>query len=130
MQKQIQQLEEFHKAYGVAMNEPVGPVPTKAQSIRGKLQIEEAEEIQAAIEKGDLVEIADGVIDSLYIAIGTAVAYGFQHKLPELFDAVHRSNMSKLGPDGKPLYREDGKVIKGPNFKPPTEEIKKILGIR
>ncbi len=129
MQKQIQQLEEFHKAYGVAMNEPVGPVPTQAQSIRGKLQIEEAEEIQNAVEKGDLVEIADGVIDSIYIAIGTAVAYGFQHKLTELFDAVHRSNMSKLGPDGKPLYREDGKVIKGPNFKPPTGEIKKILGI-
>jgi len=103
MQKQIQQLEEFHRAYGVAMNEPVGPVPTKGQSIRGKLQVEEAEEIQTAVEKGDLVEIADGVIDSIYIAIGTAVAYGFQHKLPDLFDAVHRSNMSKLGPDGKPL---------------------------
>ncbi|HXL72648.1 MAG TPA: nucleoside triphosphate pyrophosphohydrolase family protein [bacterium] len=129
MEKQIRQLEEFHRAYGVAMNEPIGSVPTKGQSIRGKLQVEEAEEIQTAIEKGDLVEIADGVIDSIYIAIGTAVAYGFQHKLPALFDAVHRSNMSKLGPDGKPLYREDGKVIKGPNFKPPTEEIKRILGI-
>jgi predicted HAD superfamily Cof-like phosphohydrolase len=129
MKKQIQQLEEFHKAYGVSMNEPVGPVVTKGQSIRGKLQVEEAEEIHAAIERGDLVEIADGVIDSIYIAIGTAVTYGFQDKLSELFDAVHRSNMSKLGPDGKPLYREDGKVIKGPNFRPPTEEIKRILGL-
>jgi predicted HAD superfamily Cof-like phosphohydrolase len=129
MQKQIQQLEEFHKAYHLAMNEPVGPVPTKAQAIRGKLQVEEAEEIGGAIERGDLVEIADGVIDSLYIAIGTAVVYGFQDKIPALFDAVHQSNMSKLGPDGKPMYREDGKVIKGPNFKPPTEEIKRILGL-
>jgi predicted HAD superfamily Cof-like phosphohydrolase len=129
MKKQVQQLEEFHKAYGVSMNEPVGPVITKGQSIRGKLQVEEAEEIHAAIERGDLVEIADGVIDSIYIAIGTAVTYGFQDKLSELFDAVHRSNMSKLGPDGKPLYREDGKVIKGPHFKPPTEEIRKILGL-
>jgi len=128
MQKQIQQLEEFHKVYGLA-KEPLGPVVTPGQIVRGKLQVEEAEEIQTAIENRDLVEIADGVIDSIYIAIGTAVTYGFQDKLPELFDAVHRSNMSKLGPDGKPLYREDGKVIKGPNFKPPTEEIKKILGI-
>ncbi len=129
MKKQIEQLEEFHKAYNLAMNEPVGPVPTKAQSIRGKLQVEEAEEIVEGVERGDLVEIADGVIDSIYIAIGTAVTYGFQHKLPELFDAVHKSNMSKLGPDGKPMYREDGKVIKGPNFKPPTEDIKRILGL-
>lgn len=129
MKKQIEQLEEFHRAYHLAMNEPVGSVPTKAQSIRGKLQVEEAEEIVEGVEKGDLVEIADGVIDSIYIAIGTAVTYGFQHKLPELFDAVHKSNMSKLGPDGKPMYREDGKVIKGPNFKPPTEDIKRILGI-
>jgi predicted HAD superfamily Cof-like phosphohydrolase len=130
MKKQIEQLEEFHKAYGVAMNESLAVPPTAAQAIRGKLQVEEAEEIGAAIERGDLVEIADGVIDTLYIAIGTAVTYGFQHKLPELFDAVHKSNMSKLGPDGKPIYREDGKVMKGPNFKPPTEDIKRILGIK
>jgi len=128
MQKQIAQLEEFHRAYGVAMNEKVSVPPTPAQAIRGKLQVEEAQEIEGAVERGDLVEIADGVIDSLYIAIGTAVTYGFQHKLPELFDAVHRSNMSKLGPDGKPIYREDGKVMKGPNFKPPTEDIRRILG--
>ena len=130
MQKQIKQLEEFHQAFRLSMNEPLGPVATPGQSIRGKLQIEEAQEIQAAIERGDLVEIADGVIDSIYIAIGTAVTYGFQDKLPELFDVVHQSNMSKLDIDGKPLYREDGKVIKGPQFKPPTEDIKKILGLK
>ncbi len=128
MQKQIQQLEEFHKAYGLAP-QPIGPAATPGQIVRGKLQVEEAQEIQTAIEKCDLVEIADGVIDSLYIAIGTAVTYGFQDKLPALFDAVHKSNMSKLGPGGKPIYREDGKVMKGPNFKPPTEEIKAILGM-
>jgi predicted HAD superfamily Cof-like phosphohydrolase len=128
VQRQIQQLEEFHKVYGLS-HEIIGSTATPGQMVRGKLQVEEAEEIQTAIERCDLVEIADGVIDSIYIAIGTAVTYGFQDKLQALFDAVHQSNMSKLGPDGKPLYREDGKVIKGPNFKPPTEEIKQILGI-
>ena len=89
---------------------------------------EEAGELDRAFSAADLVETADGVIDCIYVAIGTAVANGFASKLRELFEAVHKSNMSKLDPTTrKAIYREDGKILKGPNFKPPTEDIKRIL---
>ena len=118
-------VEEFH----VATNQPVATNCSKEfRELRGRLIKEEAKELDAAFNEDDLVETADGVIDCIYVAIGTAVACGFGDKLGELFEAVHRSNMSKLDPvTGKALYREDGKIIKGPNFKPPTKDIKAIL---
>ena len=66
------------------------------------------------------VEILDAIVDSIYVLIGMSVAFGFD--LQGAFDEVQRSNMSKLGADGKPLYREDGKVLKGPDFRPPQLE--------
>ena len=68
---------------------------------------------------GDLVEVADALGDMLYILCGTIIEHGLQDKIEEVFAEIQRSNMTKLGADGKPIYREDGKVMKGPNYSPP-----------
>ena len=68
---------------------------------------------------GDLVEVADALGDMLYILCGTIIEHGLQDKIEEVFAEIQRSNMSKLGADGQPIYREDGKVMKGPNYSPP-----------
>ena len=75
---------------------------------------EEVDELQVALERKDIVEIADALTDILYVTYGAGHAFGIP--LNECFEEVHRSNMSKLGIDGKPIYREDRKVLKGPNF--------------
>ena len=85
---------------------------------------EENEEYLEAARNGDIIEVADALGDMLYILCGTILEHGMQYKIEEVFEEIQRSNMSKLGQDGKPIYREDGKVMKGPNyFKPNIEEI-------
>ena len=85
---------------------------------------EENEEYLDAANRGDLIEVADALGDMLYILCGTILEHGMQHKIEEVFEEIQRSNMSKLGADGKPIYREDGKVLKGPNyFKPDIQGI-------
>lgn len=78
---------------------------------------EEVGELLTALEKKDIVEIADALTDILYVTYGAGHAFGLD--LDECFEEVHQSNMSKLGIDGKPIYREDGKVLKGRGYKPP-----------
>jgi predicted HAD superfamily Cof-like phosphohydrolase len=129
MKEQIEQVKDFRKRFEFPIGTPIGEEPTVDQSLCGKLLLEEAKETDEAIRRGDLVEIADGVMDVLYVAFGTALTYGFHDKVKELFDAVHDSNMSKLGEDGKPVKREDGKTLKGPNYHKPTEDIKRILNV-
>ena len=73
----------------------------------------------------DLIEVADALGDMLYILCGTIITHGMQDVIDEVFEEIQRSNMSKLGSDGKPIYREDGKVLKGPNYFKPN--IAKIL---
>jgi predicted HAD superfamily Cof-like phosphohydrolase len=87
---------------------------------------EENQEYLEAAKNGDLIEIADALGDMLYILCGTIITHGMQHKIEEVFDEIQRSNMSKLDNDGNPIYREDGKVMKGPNYFKP--DIKSILG--
>ncbi len=77
---------------------------------------EENEEYLEAAQRGDLIEVADALGDMLYILCGTILEHGLQYKIEEVFDEIQRSNMSKLGEDGRPVYREDGKVLKGPNY--------------
>jgi len=72
-----------------------------------------------------LIEVADALGDMLYILCGTIIEHGMQNKIEEVFDEIQKSNMSKLGSDGNPIYREDGKVLKGPNYFKPN--ILKIL---
>lgn len=77
---------------------------------------EENKEYLEACWKGDMSEIADALGDQLYILLGTILKHGLQHKIEEVFEEIHESNMSKLGEDGKPVLREDGKIIKGPKY--------------
>lgn len=120
MQKQLNAVKEFHQAFGLGVSEtPIGDLGESKNMLRYNLMKEENEEYLEAVQNNDKVEIADALGDMLYILCGTIIEHGLQHKIEEVFDEIQRSNMSKLGEDGKPIYREDGKVMKGPNyFKP------------
>ncbi|WP_394757876.1 hypothetical protein [Flavobacterium sp.] len=128
MQKQIKSVHEFHSAFGLGINTlPTGDLGENKNLLRFNLMKEENEEYLEAVTNNDLVEIADALGDMLYILCGTIIEHGLQDKMESVFDEIQRSNMSKLGEDGKPIYREDGKVLKGPNyFKPNFEEIFKF----
>jgi len=127
MQKQINAVKEFHTAFGLGVSEIIkADLGKQINMLRYNLMKEENEEYLEAVQNNDIVEIADALGDMLYILCGTIIEHGLQHKIEEVFDEIQRSNMSKLGEDGKPIYREDGKVMKGPNyFKPNFEEILK-----
>ena len=116
----FEKVENFMRAFG----QEVKPAPELAEFNTAELRIdlinEEVEELMTAVDNDDIVEIADALTDILYVVYGTGHAYGID--LDDCFDEVHRSNMSKLGEDGKPLYREDGKVLKGPDYFPPNLE--------
>ena len=128
MQKQIKSVHEFHSAFGLGINtNPTGDLGENKNLLRYNLMKEENEEYLEAVTNNDIVEIADALGDMLYILCGTIIEHGLQDKMESVFDEIQRSNMSKLGHDGKPIYREDGKVLKGPNyFKPNFEEILKL----
>lgn len=125
MKKQLDAVKEFHNAFGLGSSEtPRGTLGESVNVLRYNLMKEENEEYFEAVQNNDLTEIADALGDMLYILCGTIIEHGLQHKIEEVFDEIQRSNMSKLGADGKPVYREDGKVMKGPNyFKPNFEAI-------
>lgn len=127
MKKKIAAVHEFHTAFGLGIKEtPTADLGEAKNLLRYKLMREENEEYLEAANNNDLIEVADALGDMLYILCGTIIEHGFQYKIDEVFDEIQRSNMSKLGADGKPIYREDGKVLKGPNyFKPKIEEILK-----
>ncbi|MBK9177602.1 MAG: nucleoside triphosphate pyrophosphohydrolase family protein [Flavobacteriales bacterium] len=110
----------FHEAFGIPnADRPTGDIGDREALLRYKLIREENEEYLDAAMKGDLVEVADALGDILYILCGTLLKHGLEHKIDQVFREIQRSNMSKLGADGKPIYREDGKVMKGPGyFKP------------
>jgi len=120
MQKQLNAVKLFHETYGLGVStEMKADLGKLKNELRFNLMKEENEEYLEAVENNDIVEIADALGDMLYILCGTILEHGLQHKIEEVFDEIQRSNMSKLGEDGKPIYREDGKVMKGPNyFKP------------
>jgi|TARA_E500000318_G_scaffold110129_1_gene124789 predicted HAD superfamily Cof-like phosphohydrolase len=96
----------------------------KVQKLRISLIEEELEELKEAIENKDIVEVADALTDILYVTYGAGAAFGID--LDKCFEEVHNSNMSKLDRDGRPIYREDGKILKGPDyFEPNLEKIVK-----
>tara|TARA_B100001057_G_C22853595_1_gene951915 strand:+ start:638 stop:1030 length:393 start_codon:yes stop_codon:yes gene_type:complete len=120
IKNELKAVAEFHDAFGIeSANTPVVSLPEQTVLLRHNLMKEENEEYLEAAQNKDLVEVADALGDMLYILCGTILSHGMQHKITEIFNEIQRSNMSKLGNDGKPIYREDGKVLKGPNyFKP------------
>ena len=127
MQNQLKSVHEFHSAFGLGINtNPTGNLGENKNLLRFNLMKEENEEYLEAVQNNDIVEIADALGDMLYILCGTIIEHGLQNKIEAVFQEIQRSNMSKLNRDGKPIYREDGKVLKGPNyFKPNFEEILK-----
>ena len=126
MKKKTEAVTEFHRVFGLNMkNTPTANLGTENNLLRYKLMREENEEYLEAANNDDLIEVADALGDMLYILCGTIIEHGMQHKIDEVFDEIQRSNMSKLGADGNPIYREDGKVLKGPNYFAPN--IKSIL---
>jgi predicted HAD superfamily Cof-like phosphohydrolase len=127
MQKQLNAVKEFHTSFGLGVSHEMrADLGEQKNMLRFNLMKEENEEYLEAVQNNDLIEIADALGDMLYILCGTILEHGLQHKIEEVFDEIQRSNMSKLGEDGNPIYREDGKVMKGPNyFKPSFEEILK-----
>ena len=94
-------------------------------ALRLELIQEELEELREAIGNADMVEVADALTDILYVTYGAGHAFGID--LDKCFEEVQASNMSKLGKDNKPLYREDGKVMKGPNYFQP--DLTSVLGL-
>ncbi|MGL4599128.1 MAG: hypothetical protein ACRCYO_16530 [Bacteroidia bacterium] len=126
MLSKIDSVREFHDVFLIGNREtPTGTVPESEYQLRFNLLREENDEYLEAAQRGDLVEIADALGDQLYILFGTILRHGLQHKIEEVFDEIHRSNMSKLDSQGKPIFREDGKVMKSEHYFRP--DIKQVL---
>ena len=125
MKNKIAAVRLFHLTYGLEFKEPpTADLGETKNLLRYNLMREENEEYLEAANNNDLIEVADALGDMLYILCGTIIEHGLQHKIEEVFDEIQRSNMSKLGADGKPIYRDDGKVLKGPGyFKPNIQAI-------
>jgi phosphoribosyl-ATP pyrophosphohydrolase len=120
--KHFKQVDDFHKAYGMARGDVNVDADMNAMTkedaegiqLRFRLIQEEFKELMESQDPDNMIK---ELSDLVYVILGTFVAFGWD--FDEAFNRVHESNMSKLGPDGKPFYREDGKVMKGPNYKPP-----------
>ncbi len=130
MKKQINAVSKFHEAFKLnAQQEPTINIPDERKKLRFELMKEENEEYLEAAQNNDVIEVADALGDMLYILCGTIIEHGMQDIIEEVFDEIQNSNMSKLGADGNPIYREDGKVLKGPHyFKPDFKTILKMEG--
>lgn len=117
MKEAFGQVWDFHNIFNCYKSDYPELPSDEIRDLRKRLLKEEYEEFLEAEDENDLVGIADALADIMYIVLGTAVSYGIP--IDEVFDEVHRSNMSKVGEDGKPIHREDGKILKGKNyFKP------------
>ena len=125
MKDKISAVEQFHKSFGLGVsNNLQADLGAQKNLLRFNLMDEENKEYLEAANNNDIVEVADALGDMLYILCGTILEHGMQYKIEEVFNEIQRSNMSKLGSDGRPIYREDGKVLKGPNyFKPDIQGI-------
>lgn len=125
LEKAINDVELFHRTYNVNVADILGFPDDTVRVKRMALLFEEYQEYKQGETQRDIVGVADALGDIIYIAIGTALEYGID--LAAVWNEIQRANMSKLGADGKPIFREDGKVLKGPNYTPP--DIRKVLGL-
>ena len=113
----FEKVKQFMQTFGQEVKTKASFSDEKTNQLRLDLISEELEELKNAIASKDLLEVADALTDILYVTYGAGHAFGIN--LDKCFDEVQNSNMSKLGSDGKPIYNENGKVMKGPNyFKP------------
>ena len=111
-------VKTFMNTYGQDVKEKAEFPENKIVQLRIDLIEEELNELKEAIKNKDIVEVADALTDILYVTYGAGHSFGVN--LDECFDEVQRSNMSKLGEDGKPIYNDSGKVMKGPNYFAPN----------
>ncbi len=119
-----EKVKEFMNTFGQNVNNKPTMIDYKTAKLRLDLIYEEYTELEEAIlDEKDIVSVADALTDILYVTYGAGLAFGID--LDKCFKEVHRSNMSKLGLDGKPIYREDGKVLKGPNYTEP--DLKSVI---
>ena len=126
MKNKIEAVKSFHTAFNIGhRSTPKADLGPAKNKLRFDLMKEENREYFEAAQSNDLVEVADALGDMLYILCGTIIEHGMQDKIEAVFNEIQLSNMSKLGADGQPIYREDGKVLKGPNYFKPN--IKSIL---
>ena len=113
----FERVKKFMETFGQEIREKAGFPNEKITSLRYDLIKEELDELKEAMENKDIKEVADALTDILYVTYGAGHAFGVD--LDKCFEEVQNSNMSKLGSDGKPIYNDKGKVMKGPNyFKP------------
>ena len=121
----LNKVREFHEVFGLDHHdEPQAVINDRIIELRHRLMAEENDEYLEAAKEGNLTLVADALGDKLYILCGTIIAHGLQHKIVEVFDEIHRSNMSKLDENGKPIYREDGKIMKSEGyFKPDINSV-------
>ncbi len=125
LQSKIEKVKQFHIVFKLPHeDQPTATIDERTVRLRHRLMAEENDEYLDACLKGDLVEIADALGDKLYILCGTIISHGMQHKIEEVFDEIHRSNLSKLDENNQPIYREDGKIMKSNRyFKPNIAEV-------
>jgi predicted HAD superfamily Cof-like phosphohydrolase len=116
MKEHLNKVAEFHKAFGQKDGRWPELIPNAEYDLRHSLMKEENDEYLEACYNKSLVEIADALGDQLYILCGTILKHGMHHIIDEVFNEIHASNMSKLGEDGNPVRREDGKILKGPKY--------------
>ena len=116
-------VKTFMNTYGQDVKEKAEFPENKIVQLRIDLIEEELNELKEAIKNKDIVEVADALTDILYVTYGAGHSFGVN--LDQCFDEVQRSNMSKLGEDGNPIYNDSGKVMKGPNYFAPN--LKKIV---
>jgi predicted HAD superfamily Cof-like phosphohydrolase len=126
LQETIGKVRDFHDAFNIKNeHKPIGNLEEREYLLRFNLMKEENEEYLEACKRGDIVEIADALGDQLYILCGTLLRHGLHNVIEEVFCEIQNSNMSKLDENGKPIYREDGKVMKSSKYFKP--DIKSIL---
>lgn len=116
-------VKAFMNTYGQDIKEKASFPEDSIVQLRVDLIEEELNELKEAIKNNDIVEVADALTDILYVTYGAGHSFGVN--LDKCFDEVQRSNMSKLGEDGNPIYNDSGKVMKGPNYSAPN--LKKII---
>ena len=122
----LEQVQEFHETYGLPVHDDINLTCEQTKQLRINLLQEELDELKEALANDDPQETLDALIDLQYVLDGAFLSFGMQAMKDIAFDEVHRSNMSKLGADGKPIRRpEDGKVMKGPNYFAP--DLSKVI---
>ena len=122
MKEQLNSVKEFHEKFKQEIGYSPSLITREEGALRHRLMLEELNEYLDAVYANDTTGVADALGDQLYILCGTILKHGMQHVIVDVFNEIHRSNMSKLGEDGEPILREDGKILKGPGYTPPDIE--------